>query len=118
MGVYREKIDIMAKILQAASNANAKKTQIMYHANLNHKVLQKYLKEMVQASLLKFEKTLGCYVLTENGKEFLNVYQDYSLCNSTMQKWAGDVQQKKQQLEKISQYKQPTLNAHATIMKS
>jgi predicted transcriptional regulator len=114
LGIYREKIDIMAKILQIASG-NAKKTQIMYQANLNHKVLQKYLAEMIQASLLKFEKTIECYVPTENGRAFLNVYNEYSQCNSAMKKWASDMMQKKAELEKISQFKTSTLNQTAMI---
>jgi predicted transcriptional regulator len=113
LGVYREKIDIMAKILQVASAANAKKTKIMNQANLNHKVLQKYLNDMVKASLLKFDENLGCYVLTENGRNFLDIYNDYSLCNRTMQKWAVDVQMKKQELEKISHRKHTPLKLSA-----
>ncbi len=104
MGVYREKIDIMAKILEIASG-NAKKTQIMYQANLNHKVLQRYLSEMAEASLIKFDKVLGCYIPTENGRAFLNIYNEYVQCNSAMQKWAGNMQQKRAELEKISNLK-------------
>jgi predicted transcriptional regulator len=104
LGVYREKIAIMAKILEIASGA-AKKTQIMYQANLNHKVLQRYLSEMAAASLIKFDQTLECYTPTETGHEFLNIYNEYTRCSSAMRKWAGDMQQKRAELDKLSNFK-------------
>ncbi|MCW4024189.1 MAG: winged helix-turn-helix domain-containing protein [Candidatus Bathyarchaeota archaeon] len=104
MGIYREKIDIMAKILEIASG-NAKKTQIMYQANLNYKVLQRYLSEMGAASLIKFDQTLECYTPTEVGHEFLSIYTEYTRCSSAMRKWACDMQQKRAELEKISNLK-------------
>ena len=45
MGNYRGKLDIIADILRVVSG-NAKKTQIMYQANLSYRVLQKYLAEI------------------------------------------------------------------------
>jgi predicted transcriptional regulator len=101
LGNYRKKIDIMGKILQIASGS-AKKTQIMYQANLNHRILQKYLAELTQASLIKYEKTMEYYVTTETGHKFLNVYNEYTQNYNAMKKWEGDMLQKKAELEKIS----------------
>jgi predicted transcriptional regulator len=51
---YRSKLDIIADILVVARN-DAKRTQIMYQANLSYKVLVKYLDEVVDSSLISFE---------------------------------------------------------------
>ena len=51
---YRDRLDIIADILNVVSR-EAKKTQIMYQANLSYKVLQRYLNEIVDASLVTFE---------------------------------------------------------------
>jgi predicted transcriptional regulator len=47
-------LDIIADILQVVSQ-NAKKTQIMYQANLSYRVLQRYLRNITEASLIDFE---------------------------------------------------------------
>ena len=67
MGSYRGKLDIIADILRVAMG-NAKKTQIMYQANLSYKVLQKYLAEIIEASLISFEDEKRCYILTAKDK--------------------------------------------------
>ena len=70
MGSYRTKLDIVADILHVA-HQGAKKTEIMYQANLSYKLLVKYLTEIKRACLLDFEGRRRCYVLTSKGKEFL-----------------------------------------------
>ena len=74
---YRGRLDIIADILRVVSG-NAKKTQIMYQANLSYKVLQKYLAEIVEASLVSFESEKKCFVLTSKGWVFLEKYKEYS----------------------------------------
>ena len=54
---YRRKLDIIADmLLVAGSGSGAKKTHIMYQANLSHRLLIKYLEEVVRAYLLSFER--------------------------------------------------------------
>ena len=67
MGNYRDRLDIIADILNVVSR-EAKKTQIMYQANLSYKVLQRYLNEIVQAALVRFETGSQSYMLTFKGK--------------------------------------------------
>ncbi len=100
MGNYRGRLEIIADILQVVSQ-NAKKTQIMYQANLSYKVLQRYLKTITAASLISFETAEQCYVLTPKGREFLQAYKDYSKTNKSIEKRLNDVDSKKKTLEEL-----------------
>ncbi len=97
---YRGRLDIIADILHVASR-NAKKTQIMYQANLSYKVLQRYLAEITGASLINFEDDKQCYMLTAKGREFLDAYQIYSKTNRHMEKRLNDISTKKKVLEEL-----------------
>ena len=100
MGSYRGRLDIIADILQVVSQ-NAKKTQIMYQANLSYKVLQRYLRNITAASLVAFEDAEQCYVLTPKGKEFLEAYKDYAKTNKSIEKRLDDFNNKKKTLEEL-----------------
>ena len=97
---YRDKLDIIADILTAASR-NAKRTQIMYQANLSYKVLMRYLDEVVAASLLRFENERQLYVLTEKGKQFLAAYKEYFKTNKCIEKRLDEMRIKKNTLEEF-----------------
>jgi predicted transcriptional regulator len=77
LGNYRGRLDIIADILDVVSG-DAKKTKIMYQANLSYAITQKYLAELTEASLISFKDEKLCYVLTDKGREFLRTYQEYS----------------------------------------
>ena len=49
----------------------------MYQANLSYKVLQRYLNEIVEASLVTFEDANQLYLLTGKGHEYLDAYKEY-----------------------------------------
>ena len=100
MGSYRGRLDIIAAILRVASG-NAKKTQIMYQANLSYKVLQRYLAEILEASLISFEHEKRCYMLTAKGREFLDAYQEYSKINRHIEKRINDVRTSQRVLESL-----------------
>lgn len=100
MGSYRSRLDIIADILRAASQ-NAKKTQIMYQANLSYQVLQKYLSEMSEALLIEFNCHDQCYVLTNKGKAFLDVYKEYSRDYLYLEKRLNEIEGKRKMLEAL-----------------
>jgi predicted transcriptional regulator len=100
MGNYRNRLDIIADILQVVSQ-NAKKTQIMYQANLSYKVLQRYLGDITSASLIRFEIQEQCYVITRKGREFLEEYKDYVRINKRVEKHINDVESKKKNLKEL-----------------
>ena len=79
MSRYRDKLQIVADIL-AIVNTRARKTQIMYQANLSYKLLVRYLAEIIEAGLVTFENE-EFYTLTSKGKKFLQRHEKYSrLC--------------------------------------
>jgi len=77
MGKYRGKLQIVADMLSVVSDNNdAKKTRIMYLANLSWDLLNRYLDDLVEAGLLSFGSS-DRYVLTPKGKQFLYMYSEY-----------------------------------------
>ena len=100
MGNYRNRLEIIADILQVASQS-AKKTQIMYQANLSYKVLKKYLHDLTVASLISFDFADQSYVITLKGRDFLEAYKDYSKTSKIAEKRINDVNSKKKELEAL-----------------
>jgi len=97
---YREHFDIIADILNVAGS-NAKKTRIMYQANLSYSILQRYLSEVVAASLVSFESRSQSYVLTPKGQEFLYAYKEYFETRQNVEKRLNDVAEKRKVLEQL-----------------
>ena len=110
MGTYRGRLDIIADILNVASR-NAKKTQIMYQANLSYRVLQRYLAEIVDAQLIAFEDSKQNYSLTSKGREFLDAYEKYSKTSKHVEKRLNDVAMKRRALEELCSDEQLPGNA-------
>ena len=105
MGNYRDRLDIIADILNVASR-EAKKTQIMYQANLSYKVLQRYLTEILDAALITFEDHNQRYKLTIKGHEYLDAYKDYARCSRSMERHLYDFSTKKKVLENLCPVKE------------
>jgi predicted transcriptional regulator len=74
LGKNRDKIGLMAAILEAA-NTGAPKTRIMINANLSFKLLEKYLGLSMQLGYLEAEGTL--YKVTQQGRIFLVRYRRF-----------------------------------------
>jgi len=72
---YRNRLEIIADILRVAGDG-AKKTRIMYFANLSYSLLEKYLAVAIKADLLVDNG--GKYEVTEKGRVFLEKFNDYS----------------------------------------
>jgi predicted transcriptional regulator len=68
----RGRVEIIADILSAAME-EAKKTEIVYKANLNHKRAGKYIPCLEKRGLM--EGNGWGFKTTEKGKEFLRNYQ-------------------------------------------
>jgi predicted transcriptional regulator len=101
LGSYRSRFDIIADILHVVKDDGAKKTQIMYGANLSYTVLTRYLREVLEACLIKFEMNRRCYVLTDKGREFLEHYREYSRRNRHLENQLKTVDAKRKVLEEL-----------------
>ena len=101
MGSYRSRLDIIADILRVVGKEGAKKTQIMYQANLSYKVLAKYLTEVIGACLVRFQRNERIYVITSKGIEFLEKYRIYSRSNKHLEKRLNDLHSHRKNLEDL-----------------
>ena len=74
MGKNRDRVSIIAAILEAA-NGGASKTHIMFGANLSFSLLEKYLDVAVNSEFIRLENSK--YHLTERGNEYLKEYRHF-----------------------------------------
>ena len=72
MGKNRDRISIIAAILEAA-NSGSTKTRIMFKANLSFMLLEKYLNVSISSGLMSVEGPT--YKLTIHGREYLKQYK-------------------------------------------
>lgn len=73
----RSHIDIVAEILHIARKG-ARKTRIVYGANLNFKLLDQYLKRLEKAGLVTRDiAETGIIKTTEKGKKYLQHYEGF-----------------------------------------
>ncbi len=100
MGSYRSRLDIVADVLDVVSR-RAKKTQIMNQANLNYRLLCRYLGLLRRACLVRFERRERCYVLTSKGVEFLEKYGEYARRNRHVELQVSRVQSERRLLEEL-----------------
>ncbi|HLN45640.1 MAG: winged helix-turn-helix domain-containing protein [Chloroflexota bacterium] len=100
MGKHRDKVDIVAKVLMAASQ-NVGKTQIMYQANLNYDMLMKYLTEALNFQFVMLDSERRFYQITDKGQEFLEAYREYSKANKKKERQLRITITKRKDLEKM-----------------
>ncbi len=72
---YRNRIDIIAQLLNAASSPTTK-TKMMYKALLSYEQLKEYLIMLIQNDLIAYDKPTGRFTTTYKGYEFIKRYED------------------------------------------
>jgi len=97
MAKYRSRLEIIADVLGVVSGG-AKKTKIMYQANLSYKLLVHYLKDVIDMGLVKM-KDGNTYELTKNGFDFLAEFKDYYERRVEAEEKLNGVQNEKTMLE-------------------
>lgn len=97
MTSYRSRLKIVADVLSVAKGG-AKKTQIMYQANLSYKLLTRYLQEVLEAGLVKLENG-EAYELTAKGFEFLREFDDYYERRQKLRTQATEMKRRREVLE-------------------
>lgn len=99
-GRNRRRLQIIADVLHATVEG-AKKTQVMYRANLSYELLGRYLKEVIEADLVCFEGSLDCYTITRKGREFLDRFGEYYKRYSKIQEQLSEVNMEKMALKRM-----------------
>lgn len=100
---YRDRLDIIADILSVTGEA-ARKTRIMYGANLSFELVNRYLGEVLKAELV-FVNPLGgalSYTLTEKGREFLKHYDEYRALRRRAEEHSSSIGAVRVELERLS----------------
>ena len=72
----RSRFDIIGKMLSLARNGVAK-TSLVYRANLNFNMVNRYLNLLIKEGLVSIDKSSTTkYKITKKGIEFLNAYEN------------------------------------------
>jgi len=101
MAKYRSRLQIVADMLSVVSNNDgAKKTRIMYLANLSWDLLNRYLNDLMEGGLLSFGSS-DCYVLTPKGKRFLDSFNLYSRRCEKVEEHLNDLDKERKMLENM-----------------
>ena len=101
MGKYRGRLEIIADILCVVNDNNgARKTRIMYQANLSYKLLTQYLNGVVEAGLVTFG-TKNFYMLTQKGKKFLAKFGEYCKSREKVEVQLNHVEDQRVILDKM-----------------
>jgi predicted transcriptional regulator len=87
------------KITENAGTYGAKKTQIMYGANLSYRLLTKYLQETLVTELIC--KHGSRYIITEKGKEYLRNYEKYQENRIQTEDHINNLKSNRKTLEKM-----------------
>jgi predicted transcriptional regulator len=95
---YRKRLEIIADILDAVGDG-AKKTRVMYFANLSYKLLGKYLKKTMDAGLVSFDN--GQYEVTEKGQIFLERFGSFSSRYSRLERELEEASFEREVLERM-----------------
>jgi predicted transcriptional regulator len=74
---YRNRIDIIAQLLDAASSP-ATKTKMMYKAMLSYEQLKEYLLMLSENELIGYDKPSQRFTTTDKGFQFMKRYEDLS----------------------------------------
>ena len=101
LGKYRSKLEIFRDILLAVSvKEGAKKTRILYSANLGGKVFNRRLEEILRVGLLECDEEPR-YWLTDKGERFLKLFKDYDGSRRDLKKQITDLEKQKKALKEI-----------------
>src|ERR671938_1978234 len=73
---YRNRTDIVATILESASNTPIPKTRLMYMSYLSHKKMTSFAAMLIQNDLLSFDNHRRLFSTTAKGLKFLELYNE------------------------------------------
>jgi predicted transcriptional regulator len=95
----RGKLDIVREILNIAS-VKARKTRIMYQANLSFVQLERYLQNLLENGLIEFFDG-AFYLTTPHGKEFLLMHSKYLMLRQRLSEEVAETEKSRLQLESM-----------------
>jgi predicted transcriptional regulator len=110
-------VEILAEIL-AAVKTGARKTRIMYQANLSFDMLKKYLGYALQAGLVvPPSESNGVYSVSDRGCDFLERYDRYMLRNTQVEDQLRVMARERAMLEENYVAKMSRVNSRNSLPK-
>src|SRR5919206_4993785 len=77
---YKSRTDIVATILESASNIPISKTRLMYMSYLSHEKMTSFAAMLIQNDLLSFDNHRRLFSTTAKGLKFLELYNEMQQC--------------------------------------
>jgi predicted transcriptional regulator len=74
---YRDKIDIIAQLLNAA-RSGATRTEMIYGVMITYGQLKEYLQMLTDNNLIRYDKAGQRFITTHKGYQFMETYEDLS----------------------------------------
>lgn len=86
---------------------SAKKTHIMYGANLSYTLLVKYLGILMNSRMLFFNEDKQNYILTSKGQDFLSLYKTVKEMRRNIAKTSNNLKEKRNFLRQMIDSEEP-----------
>jgi predicted transcriptional regulator len=110
-------MQILAETLKAVKTG-ARKTRIMYQANLSFRLLKKYLDYALQAGLIvPPSESNGVYSVSDRGHDFLERYDRYMLRNTQVKDQLRAMARERAMLEENYVTKMSSVNSRNSFPK-
>ena len=77
---YRSRTDIVATILESASNTPISKTRLMYMSYLSHEKMTSFAAMLIQNDLLSFDNHRRLFETMLKGQRYLELYDGMQQC--------------------------------------
>jgi predicted transcriptional regulator len=77
---YKSRTDIVATILESASNIPISKTRLMYMSYLSHEKMTSFAAMLIQNDLLSFDNPRRLFETTLKGQRYLELYDGIQQC--------------------------------------
>jgi len=84
----RGTLDIIRGMLGAALDG-ARKTRIMYKADMNYSQLTRYIQQALDLELIRFDPSTSLYWTTEKGRRFLEAFSRYQQAEENLRTTRG-----------------------------
>ena len=77
---HRSRTDIIANMLESASDKPLTKTQLMYMAFVPHEQMRNFVAMLIENDLLNFNNQTHQFNTTSKGRKFLELYDEMHQC--------------------------------------
>ena len=77
---YRNRTDLVAKILESASGGPISKTRLTYMTYITYEQVSRFAAMLIEKDLLTFDKQTRLFHTTAKGRKFVEIYNEMQQC--------------------------------------